>query len=123
MTTNNFPALRQALEAGDLKHTQILELLDTAEQQAAEIASLEERVELALAWTRSHYNGKQRAEQALARNVAQAIRGCAKIARKWPKQYLRDFYPGKEKPTKDQARLANLVASSIATRIEQELEG
>ena len=122
MTTNNFPALRQALEAGDLKHEQILELLATAEEQAGTITDLERRLDLAVTWARSHNRAREKAEKALATNVGTAIRGCAKIAQRWPKQHLRDFYPGNEKPDKQAQKLAHLVANGIATRIEEELE-
>ena len=93
MTTDNLPALRQALEAGDLKHEQILELLAMAEQQAGTMADLNRRLDLAVTWARTHDRAREKAEKALAANVSQAIRGCAKIAQRWPKEHLRDFFP------------------------------
>lgn len=123
MTPDDLSAIRKALEAGDLKHEEIEELLTLTENQQATITELEKRADLNQTWARTHYRGRQKAEEVLASNVAQAIRECAKLARTWPKQHLQDFFPGNEKPDKGQRKLAALVANGIATRIEQELEG
>ena len=122
MTTEELTALRQAHEAGDLKHADVEALITQNEEQAATIADLEHKLSLAQTWVRTHYKARQKAEQVLARNVAQTIRECAKLARRWPKGHLGDFFPGNKKPDKRAQKLAHLVANGIATRIEQELE-
>jgi len=101
--------------------TPIDDLKIQLEQQAAELADLKRRLDLAITWARTHHRAKERAEKALERNVAQAIRGCARLARDWPKEHLPDFYPGNEKPGKETLKLVALVANGIATRIEKEL--
>ena len=123
MTADDLPALRQALEAGELKHEEILELLEMAEQQAAEIESLERRADLGQTWARAHYKGKEKAEKALLHSVRRVARDSAKLARRWPKHELAKTIPGGKKPTKEQVHLARAVANGIATHIENQVKG
>ena len=124
MTTDtpDIPALRQAHEAGDLQHKQIAELLDTIEQQAAEIAELNRRLDLAIHWTRAHYNGKRKADQALLDSVRRVARDSAALARRWPKHELARALPGGQKPTKEQRNIANMTANGIATHIMNQVK-
>ncbi len=123
MTADDFPALRQALEAGDLTHEQIEELLTTAEEQATMIAALEKRADLSQTWARAHYKGKEKAEKALLESVRRVARDSARLARRWPKHELAKTIPGGKKPTKEQVRLARTVANGIATHIENQVKG
>ena len=123
MTTEELTALRQALEAGDLQHEQIEELLTTAEEQATMIAALEKRAELGQIWARAHYKGKEKAEKALLESVRRVARDSARLARRWPKHELAKVLPRGQKPTKEQKALAILVAGGIATHIENQVKG
>jgi len=114
---NDITALRQALEAGDLKHAQVEALVDRVEQQATEIADLDHRVTMALTWTRSYYKAKSKAEKALLESVRRVARDSAALARRWPKHELVKFVPAGQKPTKEQVKLARTVANGIATHI------
>jgi hypothetical protein len=120
--TLDIPALRQAVEAGDLQHEQIAELLDTVEQQATEIADLNRRLDLAIHWTRAHYNGKRKADQALLDSVRRVARDSAALARRWPKHELARALPGGQKPTKEQRNIANMTANGIATHIMNQVK-
>ena len=120
MTPDELATLRHALEAGDLQHGQILELLELAEGQATEIASLEKQVQLALTWTRAHYNGKRKAEKELLTCVKQVVRDSAKLARRWPKNELANILSAK--PTKEQQQLAHQVAGGIELYILKQIE-
>jgi len=124
MTTDtpDFPTLRRALEAGDLKHEQITELLDTVEQQEAEIADLEHKVTMSLTWTRSYYKAKSKAEKALLESVRRVARDSAALARRWPKHELARALPGGQKPTKEQRNIANMTANGIATHIMNQVK-
>jgi len=115
--TLDIPALRQALEAGDLKHAQVEALVDRVEQQATEIADRDRKLGLAQTWVRSYYRAKQKAEAELLRSVRSVARDSAKLARRWPKHELAKTLPGGQKPTKEQVQLARTVANGIATHI------
>ena len=124
MTTDtlDYPTLRQALEAGDLKHAQVEALVDRVEQQATEIADLERKMTLAITWTRAHYNGKRKAEKELLDSVRKTVRDSAALARHWPKHELAKTLPGGQKPTKEQVQLARTVANGIATHILNQIK-
>jgi len=122
MTPDEITALRQALEADDLKHAQVVELLDTVEQQTTEIADLNRRLDLAVHWTRAHYNGKVKSDKALLESVRRVARDSAMLARRWPKHELAKTLPGGQKPTKEQVQLARTVANGIATHILNQIK-
>lgn len=121
MTNLDFPALRQALEAGELTRQQIAELLTAAEEQATMIAALEKRAQMATTWARAHYNGKKKAEKALLESVKRVARDSAALARRWPKHELAKMVVG-GKPTKDQQYIARVTANNIAQHILNQVE-
>jgi len=114
--------LRQALEAGDLKHDDIVALIGRVEDLEDEIAGLNHKLTLGQSWVRTHYRARQRAEKELLTCVRKTVRDSAKMARRWPKMFLRQVLEGKRKPTKEEMALALLVAGNIEQQILKQVE-